>query len=238
MTYFWGFVQAVPTANKDAYTEHAQQAWPIFRKLGAVRAVECWGEDIPKGRQTDFYRATQCKEDETPVFSWIEWPDKATADKAGAQMQDYPDFQAMPPMPFDGMRMFWGGFVPVYSFGASKPGSYVQGFVLAVPEKNKDAYVRMASSAEQMFRDKGATHMVENWGDDVPHGKVTDFYRAADAKEGETPVFSWIEWPDRATADKAAKEMEAEMAGADMGDMPFDGMRMFWGGFVPVMDKS
>jgi len=153
-------------------------------------------------------------------------------------MQDHPDFQAMPPMPFDGMRMFWGGFVPVYSFGASKPGSYVQGFVLAVPEKNKDAYVRMASSAEQMFRDKGATHMVENWGDDVPHGKVTDFYRAADAKEGETPVFSWIEWPDRATADKAAKEMEAEMAGADMGDMPFDGMRMFWGGFVPVMDKS
>ena len=67
MTYFWGFVQAVPTANKDAYTEHAQQAWPIFRKLGALRAVECWGEDIPKGRQTDFYRATQCKEDETPV---------------------------------------------------------------------------------------------------------------------------------------------------------------------------
>ena len=58
------------------------------------------------------------------------------------------------------------------------------------------------------------------------------------SKEGETPVFSWIEWPDRATADKAAKEMEAEMAGADMGDMPFDGMRMFWGGFVPVMDKS
>ncbi|MCQ0968973.1 DUF1428 domain-containing protein (plasmid) [Paracoccus sp. TK19116] len=238
MTFYWGFVQPVPKNNKQAYIDHAAMAWPIFEKLGAVRAVECWAEDVPKGKQTDFYRAVQCKDDEVPVFSWIEWPDKATAETAGSQMQNHPDFQAMPPMPFDGMRMFWGGFSPIVSFGQSKPGSYVQGFVLAVPEDNKDAYVEMARSTEGMFTGKGATHMVEGWGDDVPHGKVTDFYRAADAKDGEIPMFSWVEWPDRATCDKAAREMETEMSGQDMPAMPFDGKRMFWGGFEPIFDSA
>jgi uncharacterized protein YbaA (DUF1428 family) len=79
---------------------------------------------------------------------------------------------------------------------------------------------------------------VENWGEDVPHGKQTDFYRATDAKDGEVPLLSWIEWPDRATADKAQAGMEAEMKDKPMPEMPFDGMRMFWGGFAPIFDSD
>lgn len=238
MTYYAGFVQAVPTANKDAYAEHSRKAWPIFKRYGARRMVECWGEDVPHGKQTDFYRATKAKDDETPVFSWFEWPDRATCDKAWQSMMDDPEMQQMGEMPFDGMRMFWGGFTQVYHFGASAPGRYVQGFVLAVHEEKKDAYIRMASDTAEMFTRMGATFMTENWGTDVPHGKETDFYRAADAREGEVPLFSWIEWPDRATCDKAAAQMGEEMGDMDMSQMPFDGMRMFWGGFAPLVDES
>lgn len=241
MTYISGFVAAVPTSNKQAYIDHVRAAWPYFQRSGATRMVECWGEDVTHGKVTDFYRATDAKEDETPIFSWIEWPDRATCDKAFAAMQDDPDMQSMPEMPFDATRMFWGGFTPIVENGESKPGSYVQGFVLAAPADNKQAYIDMANSALDMFQGYGATYQTENWGEDVPHGKKTDFYRAAKAEEGEVPLFSWIEWPDRETCDKAAKQMEADMDGMDGMDappeMPFDGMRMFWGGFQPIFDS-
>jgi uncharacterized protein YbaA (DUF1428 family) len=116
--------------------------------------------------------------------------------------------------------------------------SYYSGFVLAVPEANKAAYVEMAREAWPMFKRNGAIRMVENWGEDVPHGKQTDFYRATDAKDGEVPLLSWIEWPDRATADKAQAGMEAEMKDKPMPEMPFDGRRMFWGGFAPIFDSD
>lgn len=113
MTYYSGFVLAVPNANKQSYIDHAKQAWPIFKKRGALRMIECWGEDVPHGKQTDFYKATQCKDDETPLFSWIEWPDRATADNAYAKMEEDMKDMDMPDMPFDGSRMFWGGFTPI-----------------------------------------------------------------------------------------------------------------------------
>lgn len=232
MTYYSGFVAAVPTANKQAYIEHVKSSWPLFKSLGARRMVECWGEDVPHGKQTDFYRATLATDDETPVFSWIEWPDKETADKAATSMSQDPD------MPFDAKRMIWGGFVPIIEMGASRPGSYVQGFVLAAPAGNKQAYIDMSKSAMGMFANYGATFQVECWGQDVPHGKLTDFYRAAQATEGEVPLFSWVEWPDRATCDAAAKQMEEGPEGHDTHmEMPFDGRRMFWGGFAPIFDE-
>lgn len=113
MTYYSGFVLAVPTANKQRYIDHAKAAWPVFQSRGALRMIEGWGEDVPHGKETDFYRATNAKEDETPVFSWIEWPDRETADAAYASMMADPEMQKMGDMPFDGMRMFWGGFAPV-----------------------------------------------------------------------------------------------------------------------------
>jgi len=109
MPYIEGFVAAVPTANKEVYRKHAQEAVAYFKKLGATRLVECWGDDVPKGALTDFYKATQAKDDETPVFSWIEYPDRATRGAANKKMMDDPSMANME-MPFDGKRMFWGGF--------------------------------------------------------------------------------------------------------------------------------
>lgn len=238
MTYISGFVAAVPAANKNAFIAHAKAGWPWFQKRGALRMVECWGMDVKPGKQTDFYRATQAEEGEVPLFSWIEWPDRETCDAAWAGMDSDPDLPRMPELPFDGARMFWGGFEPIVTVGDSQPGRYVQGFVLAAPKDRKQAYIDMARSATDMFTRMGATCQMECWGVDVPHGKQTDFYRATQAEQGEVPLFSWIEWPDRATCDEAGRRMEAEMAGMDMPAMPFDGMRMFWGGFAPVFDSK
>jgi uncharacterized protein YbaA (DUF1428 family) len=111
--YIEGFVAAVPTANKEKYIEHAREATAYFKSLGATRLVECWGDDVPKGEVTDFYKAVQAKEDETVIFSWVEYPDKATRDAANEKMAADSDTDME--MPFDGKRMFWGGFEPVVS---------------------------------------------------------------------------------------------------------------------------
>ena len=122
MSYIDGFVIAVPTANKQKFIEHAKQGDSVFIDLGAMRVVECWGDDIPDGKVTDFRKAVQAESDETVVFSWIEWPDKKTRDAAFAKMTDWmsnPE-QADPrmnpeknPMPFDGKRLIFGGFRPI-----------------------------------------------------------------------------------------------------------------------------
>jgi uncharacterized protein YbaA (DUF1428 family) len=109
MPYIEGFVAAVPTANRETYLKHARDSVAYFKKLGATRVVECWGNDVPKGVLTDFYKATLAKEDETPVFSWVEYPDRATRDAANKKMQEDPAMAATQ-LPFDGKRMFWGGF--------------------------------------------------------------------------------------------------------------------------------
>lgn len=116
MSYYSGFVLAVPAEKKAAYVELARTTWPTFERLGAIRMVETWGEDVPHGKVTDFYRATDAKEGEVPLFSWIEWPDRPTADKAFAEMQT--EDGSTPEMPFDGMRMFWGGFAPIFDSAA------------------------------------------------------------------------------------------------------------------------
>ncbi|KGJ07512.1 DUF1428 domain-containing protein [Paracoccus versutus] len=113
MTYYSGFLLAVPTANKQKYIDMANAAWPMFKRYGALRMVEAWGVDVPRGKVNDFYMSTQAKDDETVVFSWIEWPDKATSDAAQEKMTSDPEMQAPPEMPFDGMRMMWGGFEPI-----------------------------------------------------------------------------------------------------------------------------
>ncbi|SDD93632.1 Uncharacterized conserved protein YbaA, DUF1428 family [Paracoccus isoporae] len=238
MAYYTGMVAAVPTANKHRYTEHAAASWPLFRKHGAVRMTESWGVDTPPGKVTDFQRAVAAKEDETIVFTWIEWPDRAAADAAWQKMETDPDMEAMGEMPFDGSRMIYGGFTPVVAHGQLDGAAYYQGFLLAVPEDQKDAFIKMADASWPEFEKQGALGLAENWGVDVPHGKQTDFYRATKAQDGEAVLFSWIAWPDRATCDAAAKKMEAEMAGQEMPDMPFDGMRMMWGGFETIFDSA
>ena len=118
MSYIDGFVIAVPTANKQKFIDHATLLDPIFMEMGATRIFECWGDDVPKGKQTDFHRAVQAKDDETVVFSWVEWPDKATRDAAMKKMMEDPRMDPKEnPMPFDGMRMIFGGFEPVFTAG-------------------------------------------------------------------------------------------------------------------------
>ncbi|GGA73790.1 hypothetical protein GCM10011521_09890 [Arenimonas soli] len=114
MSYVDGFVLAVPNANKQAFLDFAGKFDPIFKEFGALRVVECWGDDVPDGKQTDFKRAVQCKDDETVVFSWIEWPDKETRDAGMKKMMEDPRMDPKTnPMPLDGARMIYGGFRPV-----------------------------------------------------------------------------------------------------------------------------
>ncbi|MFN4097092.1 MAG: DUF1428 domain-containing protein [Sphingomonas sp.] len=111
--YIDGYVLPVPAANKEAYREMAQKMTDLFEEFGALRVVEAWGEDTPDGKVTDYNRATLKKDDECVVYSWIEWPDKATRDAGWAKMME--DERMKPPSepPFDGKRMMWGGFQPI-----------------------------------------------------------------------------------------------------------------------------
>jgi uncharacterized protein YbaA (DUF1428 family) len=86
-----------------------------------------------------------------------------------------------------------------------------------------------------LFKEFGAARMVENWGDDVPDGKVNDFKGAVQAEEGEVVVFSWMEYADKATRDAAGQKMMSDERMKDMFDMPFDGKRMIYGGFAPFL---
>ncbi len=114
--------------------------------------------------------------------------------------------------------------------------AYVDGFLIAVETARKDEFLKHAEAIDSLFLEYGASRITECWGDDVKHGEMTDFYRAVAAKDGETVVFSWIEWPDKPTRDAA---MEKIMGDARMqGPMPFDGKRMIFGGFTPVYDRS
>ena len=118
MRYVDGFLLAVPKANQQTFIHHANHVDQLFLELGALRVVECWEDDVAKGQITDFQRAVRLKDDEAVVFSWVEWPDRATRQAAMAQMETLmstdprmdPDRN---PMPFDGMRMIFGGFTAV-----------------------------------------------------------------------------------------------------------------------------
>ena len=122
MSYIDGFVIAVPTADKQKFIDHATMADPVFMEMGATHIIEAWQDDVKDGKVTDFRRAVQATGDESIVFSWITWPDKATRDAGFAKMmaEDFNDPRMNKdtnPMPFDGARMIYGGFVPVLELG-------------------------------------------------------------------------------------------------------------------------
>ncbi len=238
MTYVDGFVVAVPTGKRDAYREHAAKGWAMLNAAGATRNCECWGDDVPHGTLTDFHRAVQATADETVVFSWIEYPDKATRNAVAARIMADPKMEELAAtMPFDGRRMIYGGFDMLVETGAPSPDDgYVDGFLMVV--KDRAAYVAMAERAEIVFRDHGATRVVEAWGDDVPAGKVTGFPQAVQLQDGETVVFSWVEWPSKAVRDTGmAATMADERMQTAPEDMPFDGKRMVYGGFAKLFQS-
>ena len=114
--------------------------------------------------------------------------------------------------------------------------SYVQGFVIPVPEGKKQAYIDMATKAAPVFAEYGATRTVECWEEDVADGKQTDFRRAVAAETGEKIVFSWVIWPDKTTCDAAAEKLMSDERMMPDGDMPFDPKRMIYAGFEPVFE--
>ena len=115
--------------------------------------------------------------------------------------------------------------------------SYVDGFVIAVPTDNRDAFIKHAQEAAAVLKEHGALSVVECWGEDVPDGKVTSFPMAVQKKPDETVVFSWILWPSRQVRDEGmGKAMNDPRLQPDTMAMPFDGKRMIFGGFEPIVE--
>lgn len=237
MTYVDGFVLAVPDANKEAYRKMASDASKVFRKHGAVGFVENWGEDVPQGKTNCFNSAVMKKPDETVMFSWIVWPDRAARDAGNQAVMADPDLGGPGmEMPFDGMRMIYGGFAHLLGDPLAKPG-VINGSVLPVPSDKRAEYTAAAKKMADLFVDCGAISVVDAWSDDVPEGKVNSFHTAVLKKPGEDIVFSWINWKDQAAhdagwekamADPRMGEFGPQSVGADMG-------RMIYGTFRPIV---
>lgn len=116
--------------------------------------------------------------------------------------------------------------------------AYIDGYLVPVPNGNRDRYEALAERAAQVFKEYGALRVVESWGDDVPEGKVTSFPMAVKLEAGETVVFSWVEWPDKPTRDQGmAKFMADPRMDPKAEPMPFDGQRMIFGGFQTLVDR-
>jgi uncharacterized protein YbaA (DUF1428 family) len=110
MPYVDGFVIPVPTAKREAYLKLAEHAAAVFKEYGALKVVECWGDDVPEGKITSFPMAVKRQEDETVVFSWIIWPSRAVRDEGSKKVMADPRMQPGETMPFDGKRLIYGGF--------------------------------------------------------------------------------------------------------------------------------
>jgi uncharacterized protein YbaA (DUF1428 family) len=111
MTYVDGFVAAVPTVNRETYRKFAERAAAVFREHGALKVIECWGDDVPEGKLTSFPMAVKLQKEKTAVFSWITWPSREARDAGMKKVMADPRLQpASDPMPFDGKRLIYGGF--------------------------------------------------------------------------------------------------------------------------------
>ena len=115
MSYIDGYLVPVKTNRKGEYVEMASQMAKRFHEWGATSVFECWGDDVPDGKVTDFKRAVALEADETVVFSWVVWPSKAVRDAGQKKMMEDPEMKAMDgkDMPFNMQRMMFGGFQPV-----------------------------------------------------------------------------------------------------------------------------
>lgn len=110
MAYVDGFVIPVPADKKQAYCAVAAKAAPIFMEHGATRIVECWGDDVPAGKVTDFHMAVKSEPGENVVFSWVVWPSRAARDAGNKKVMEDPRLKMEDDMPMDPKRLIFGGF--------------------------------------------------------------------------------------------------------------------------------
>jgi uncharacterized protein YbaA (DUF1428 family) len=116
--------------------------------------------------------------------------------------------------------------------------SYVDGFIAAVPTKNKEKYIEHAKIAAVVFKEYGALKIVETWEDDVPVGEITSFPLAVKKEKGESVVFSWVTWPSKDVRNIGWQAMmEDPRMHPDKNPMPFDGKRLIYGGFNVIIDE-
>jgi uncharacterized protein YbaA (DUF1428 family) len=235
---FEGFVVPVPAANRGAYQKHATEFAPLAQEMGVEHMLEAWESDVPEGKITDFRKAVDAKADEKIVFSFFEYGSKAARDAANEKFMSDERMKDMGAnMPFDGKRMIMGGFEAIVDEGGER-GGFVDGWVVPVPTAKRDAYRELAAKNAKYFLEYGANRIVEAFGDDVPKGQVTDFYRAVKAEDGESVVFAFIEWPDKGARDAAWPKIMEDERMRPTGDIPFNGQRMFWGGFEKILDTA
>lgn len=239
MAYIEGFLVAVPVANKAAYLKAASGLVEMMKGFGVARFVENWGDDLPDGKVTDMRRAVKATADETVVFSWFEYPDKATRDAANAKMMADPAMEEMGKnAPFDGMRMVYGGFETLVAEGEAGQGTYIDGSVAPALASAKDIYRAHSQRVTKRLLELGALRCVEAWEDDINDGKITDFRRAVNHQEGEKIVFSWIEWPSKAVRDAAWPQVMADPSLIPSQDEKgaVDNQRRIFGGFERILD--
>ena len=240
MTYFQGFMIPVPEGNKESYRKMAQDVAPIFTDHGALRTVECWGNNVPRGETTDMYGAVAAKDQEHVVFSWIEWESEGACSKAHDSMATDERMQDPPEeMPFDGMRMIYSGFEKLGESGGGGKTGYVQGYVAPVANEKREAFSTMCATMRDIAIDSGALHAADGWAGKIEEGKITDFKRAVKAEAGEAIAFGYVEWPSKQAYEQgSAKMMEDKRMPGPGSDMPVDGKRMIFGGFEVMLDTS
>lgn len=238
MSYIEGFIAPVRAADREAYEKHARTFAGIAPDLGIKRMVEGWADDVPHGKLTDFYRAVAANEDETIVFSWFEYPSRKERDAANEKFRTDPRMNdLMGNVPFDAKRMIFGGFETIIDSGKG-PGGYISAFIAPVPREKKEAYLLMNERQAPIFREHGALRFVQAWADDVPEGKVTDFRRAVRAEPNEEVILAFIEWPSKQANLEGWDKIMKDERMQPPGEVPFDGKRLFWGGFEVIVDTA
>jgi len=235
MTYVEGFLIPCLAANKAAYIAHAEQMAVVFSGAGATRMVQAWGEDVPDGKLNDLKQAVQATPDEAILFSWMEFPDRAARDAAVAKSSESP---RPAEVPFDRDRMIIAGFETISEIGPGGAPGFIDAAILPVRTDEKQAYLAFAERIAVPFIEQGATRIVDAWGVAVPEGKLTDFHRATLREADESVVYSWVEWPSRQVRDAAWDKLMKDERLNPGPDRPFDGKRMIFGGFTPIIDTS
>ena len=235
--YVQGFVLPVKTGNKQAYLDGTKKMSAIFAEYEALRTVACWGDDVMDGKVTDFKKAVQASDDETVVLSWVLWRDKAACEAGTGKMMAEDRMKPDGALPFDGKRLIYGGFEVSLDTGGDHRFGYVDGMVASVADGNRQGFVDYAAKTAKLFQEKGALRVVEGWGTEVPSGTLTDFRRAVQAKDGETVVFGWIEWPDKPTRDAGMAALMHDPRTRET-PAPWNGPLAIFGGFMPIHDTA